>query len=90
MSDARHHTAHREIIFIEVPVAGSPKEGRRLRPGPYKRNSFEPWRPATRPPNKAERLKRFLDDMRRNDEIARECMRPDVVGLRSWLAEARF
>jgi hypothetical protein len=69
----RHHKA--QIIFIPVE-AGSPKEAHRQRPAPYQRNVLEPWKPRTRPPSKAERLARFIDAMRRQDQMVREMMRP--------------
>jgi hypothetical protein len=51
----------------------------------------KPWLPAIGPPNrKPEALKRFLDEMSRRDEIAREMMRPDVSDLKAWLAEANI
>jgi hypothetical protein len=81
--DGRHHRVSREIIFVEVPVGGSPKEAHRHRPGPYKRDQLGHWRPATRPPNKAEKLARFLDSIRRQDEIVREFKRPDLALLKA-------
>jgi hypothetical protein len=33
----RHVATRREIVFIEVPVAGSPKNARTVQPAPYKR-----------------------------------------------------
>jgi hypothetical protein len=38
MSDYRHHTATRDrIIFVEVPVAGSPKQATHPKPPAYPR-----------------------------------------------------
>ena len=68
--DGRHHYAHREIIFIEVPTAGSPKEGRRGKPGPYPRQGHEAWKPQRDIPmkrGKAEALRRLLEQMNRQD-----------------------
>ena len=63
MSDnyRRHVATRREIVFIEVPVAGSPKTLREVKPGRYPSNPREPWRPATRPPklSKAEQAERI-------------------------------
>ena len=42
------------------------------------RQNREPWRPRTKPPNKAERLARFLDRIRRQDDE-----------VRAFMAEAR-
>jgi hypothetical protein len=82
--DGRHHRASNPaIIFVEVPVAGCPKEGRRLRPPAYPSNQREAWRPATRPPTKAERLNRFLRDLAENDRISREMMKPDLAMLKA-------
>jgi hypothetical protein len=84
--DGRHHVAtRREIIFIEVPTAGSPENARPVRPRQYRRNQLEPWRPALDIPrrlSKAERQARFLDAIRRQDEIVREHMQPDAALLR--------
>jgi hypothetical protein len=92
MSDSyRHHVAtRREIVFIEVPVAGSPKEGRRLRPPRYPHQERQAWRPSTRPPTKAERLNRFLRDLAENDRIAREMMKPDLALLKAWASGMAF
>ena len=49
MSDYRHHTACRDrIIFvpIEVPVAGSPKSVKGVKPGSYPATGREAWSPA--------------------------------------------
>jgi hypothetical protein len=76
MSDSyRHHVAtRREIVFIEVPVAG-PAFGRQPKPPRYPRQvQTQPWRPATRPPNKAEALRRFLERVNRQNEEARAFM----------------
>lgn len=87
----RHHHASRDgpvVVLVPIPVGGSPKEANRQRPAPYQRNPREHWRPATRPPSKAERLARFLDTMRRQDEIVREFIKPDAALLKAWLAGA--
>ena len=78
----RPHHASRDgpvVVLVPIPVGGSPKEANRQRPAPYQRNPREHWRPATKPPSKAERLARFLDTMRRQDEIVREFMKPDAA-----------
>jgi hypothetical protein len=92
MSDSyRHHVAtRREIIFVEVPVAG-PAFGRQPKPARYPHQRREAWKPATRPPNKAERLVRWLDQCRRQEEIIREFMKPDARLLAEWRSgAARF
>jgi hypothetical protein len=81
MSDYRHHRAHAggpadtRIVFIPVPVAGSPKEAARSRPPKYPANQRQPWRPATRPPNKAQRVANFLDAVTRQGAEIDEFMR---------------
>jgi hypothetical protein len=86
---ARHHRASREIILVPVPVAG-PAFGRQPKPGRYPSNPREAWRPATKPPTKAERVKRFLDGVRRQEEAIRELLRPDAAGLAEWVSAASF
>jgi len=41
---------------------------------PKKQDRVPPWRPATRPPSRAEALKRLLDNLNRQDEIVRRHM----------------
>jgi hypothetical protein len=94
VSDARHHHASREIIFVPVPVlvevpeAGSPKNVRAIKPDPHPPDRLPPWRPAQRLPrlNKAERLAKWLDAMRRQDAELKAYMRPDPAALRAWLS----
>lgn len=77
----RHHHAHREIIFIEVPTAGSPKEGRRGKPPAYPTNQRAPWQPQRSIPakrGKAEALRKLLEQMNRQEQE-----------LRAFMAEAR-
>lgn len=78
MDDYRHHRV--QVIFVETPVAGSPKVVRSTKPGNYPRNPPTHWQPRTRPPSKAERsvqllkriceqeaeLHRFMDLFRRD------------------------
>jgi hypothetical protein len=87
MNDYRHHRVSRDVQVILVPVpvpaAGSPKVARIPPPPAYPRQDRTPWRPATRPPNRAEVLRRFLDAIHRNDEAARDMLRPNARLLRS-------
>ncbi len=81
MGDFRRHRASRDVqvIFVEVPVGGSNKEARRLPPPAYPHQQREAWRPqrdVPAKPSKGEALRRWLDAMRRNDEAARQVMRP--------------
>jgi hypothetical protein len=76
-SDYRHHHAsHPAVIFVPMPVAGAPEPMRTVKPAKYQRTQHAPWRPATRPPSKAEALKRLLRDLAANDEAARSMLRP--------------
>ena len=76
---ARHHRASREIIVVPVPYEiGSPKHGREVKPPAYRHDQHQPWRPATRPPNKAEKFARFLDRIRKQEQ-----------DIRAFMAEAR-
>jgi hypothetical protein len=82
MSDSyRHHVAtRREIVFIEVPVAG-PDFGRQVKPRYGKQDRPQPWRPQRdipAKPNKAEALRRFLERVNRQNEE-----------VRAFMAEAR-
>ena len=78
--DARHHRVSRDpdvrVVLVPYPVyeGGSPKQKYMPPPGRYPRDHREPWRPAQRPPSKAERVARFLDSMTRNDQAARDHM----------------
>jgi hypothetical protein len=66
----RHQAVRREIIFVPVPYeAGTVKETHRAKPPAYRRNQHQPWRPRSKPPNKAERVVRWLDQCRRQEEI---------------------
>ena len=49
--DGRHHRVNREIIFVPVPVAGSPEPLRQAKPPAYKSTRRAPWQPQTRPPS---------------------------------------
>jgi hypothetical protein len=81
---ARHHRASREIIIVPVPYEiGSPKHGREVKPRNYPHQRREAWRPATRPPSKAERIARWLDGVRRQEEAVREMLKPDLALLKA-------
>jgi hypothetical protein len=80
MADARRHHAV-QVIFVETPSAGSPKSTRGVKPGNYPRQDRTPWRPADRPPNKAEKLVKFLDRIQQQDRELRSFMRPDMAAL---------
>ena len=73
MSDARHH--HVQIVF----VGGSPETIRQNKPGRYPHQRREQWNGPPRRISKAESLARFLDNIRRQDQVVREMMRPDAA-----------
>jgi hypothetical protein len=82
----RHHTASRDVRIVLVPYEiGTGRETNRVKPGKYPHERREAWRPATRPPNKAERIVRWLDQCRRQEEAIREFMKPDANLLKAWL-----
>jgi hypothetical protein len=82
-SDYRHHHAAHPAVVL---VIGSPEPQRHVKPGPYKRDQRQPWRPRTKPPNKVESLKRLLDGFRRQDEAVRAFMTPNAALVRAWRA----
>jgi hypothetical protein len=63
MSDSRHRDV--QIVFIEVPSAGSNEPIRHVKPRYPQQQRRDPWRPATRPPSKADASKRLLDNFMR-------------------------
>ena len=71
MSDYRHH--HIVLVPVPVPAAGV-DFGRQPKPPKYPHQGREHWQPRTRP-NKAEALRRFLDDLARRETAAREYMK---------------
>jgi hypothetical protein len=93
MSVTRHHRASRDaqIVFILPFEGGSPKEAREVKPPRYPSDRREPSRPRTTPPNrKIEAPRRWREDIRRRDEVARSMMRPNASLLKAWLASANF
>jgi hypothetical protein len=90
MTDAyRHHHASREIILVPVAYeVGTPRETHRVKPGRYPRDRREAWRPATRPPSKAERVARWLDQWKRQEEAIRELLKPNAALLAEWRSGA--
>ncbi|HEY1864414.1 MAG TPA: hypothetical protein VGG77_12175 [Roseiarcus sp.] len=81
MSDSRHHLAVR-VVFVEVPQAGSPQPLKWAKPPAYPHQHREVWRPRTKPPSKAESLRRLLDYFNRQDQIVREMTKPN--GALAW------
>ena len=77
--DRRHHRVSREIIFVPVPVAGSPEPLRQAKPGKYPSTQRQAWRPATRPPNKAAATVNLLRQIAANELAAREMLTPQAL-----------
>jgi hypothetical protein len=81
MPNARHHHAHCDVVFVAVPVAGSPEPLRRQPPPAYPVNQRSHWRPATRPPSRQSKAKRLIEFMRDLDQRTEDA--------RQFMAEAR-
>jgi hypothetical protein len=79
----RHVATRREIIFVPYEV-GTVKNTRYVHPPHYPQQDRSPWRPATRPPTKAERLIEFLRRVQKQTEDARSMLRPDARLLKAW------
>jgi hypothetical protein len=95
VSDARHHRASYPpqplIIFVEVPVGGSPAPLRQAKPDKYPRQERAPWKLARSIPVKQRRAQRLIEIMRRLDEReaeARRMLQPNAALLKQWLAKA--
>jgi hypothetical protein len=69
----------RKIEILSQLPADRPKGGARSQ----RRQS---WRPATKPPSNAEVLR--SRDLTEREAEAKRMLRPDVAGLKAWLAEA--
>jgi hypothetical protein len=78
-SDYRHHRVSREIIFVPVPVAGSPAPLNQAKPPRYPVQHHQPWRPAHRPPSKAAATVRLLRSIAENEMAAREMLTPQAL-----------
>jgi hypothetical protein len=76
--DGRHHRVSREIIFVPVPVAGSPQPLKWAKPPAYPSSRRAPWRPQQTIPSKASASKRLLDAIVRNEQ-AREMLTPQAL-----------
>lgn len=77
--DRRHHRVSRDpdvrIVLVPYPVPeAGPQHIQRGKPGQYKRDQPEHWRPAQRPPTRAQKAARFIDALQRSDQAAREFM----------------
>jgi hypothetical protein len=74
--DGRHHRVSREIIFVPVPMAGSPAPLNQAKPPRYPSTQRQVWRPQQTIPSKACASKRLLDSIVRNEQAVREMLRP--------------
>jgi hypothetical protein len=72
MDGRHHHAVH--VIFVETPVAGSPKPVDARRPPAYPHQRREYWRPRTRPPS-VERVIEFMRRVQKQDNEVRAFMR---------------
>jgi hypothetical protein len=91
IADYRHHAAaRREIIFVTIPVAGTVRETHRVKPPAYKHSQHQPWRPATRPPTKAQRMSEFMRRVQQQSEAVRELLKPNASMLKAWRSGASF
>ena len=74
MSDSRHRDV--QIVLVPVPVGGSNEPIRQVKPRYPQQQRRDPWRPATRPPSKADASKRLLESFMRQDQIVRDHFKP--------------
>ena len=84
MAHARHHHAV-QIVLVPVPVGGSPQPLKWAKPSEYPVQHREAWRPRTKPPSKAEALRRLLDGINRNDAAARSMLTPNAALWQAWV-----
>jgi hypothetical protein len=87
-SDYRHHHASNPAVILVLPEAGSPKHARPVKPRYPQQTPREHWTGPPRRNSKADAMRRLIENMRRQDGIAREFMRPDAGLLREWLNRA--
>lgn len=81
MPDARRHHANRDVqvVFVEIPAAGSQKIAREVKPSKYPRDQRPPWRPQHDiPPRRQPKIVRFIDAINKQDQ-----------DIRAFMAEAR-
>jgi hypothetical protein len=71
-------------------LIGSPKEGRRLPPPPYRRERREPWRPAEGIPRRdTDERRRRVQELHRMTRPQREALRAAGRALRVKARERR-
>jgi hypothetical protein len=88
MTEFRHHRASREIVFVTIPEAASPKDARRSPPPAYPSTQREHWKPARSIPVKqrqAGRLVEIMRDLDRREAHARSMLKPNPALLHAWL-----
>jgi hypothetical protein len=64
------------VVFVEVPVAGSPAPLNQTKPPRYPLTRRAPWQPARAIPSKASASKRLLDAIIENEAAALSMLRP--------------
>jgi hypothetical protein len=91
MADYRHHVAHPAVIFVPIPVAGSPQPLKWAKPPAYPQQDRRPWQPQRFIPAKQRKAQQLVDLMRELDrraEDARQMLKPNAAGLKAWLGRA--
>jgi hypothetical protein len=71
----RQHKAV-QVVLVPVPCGGSPEPFRQVKPHYPVQQRREHWRPATRPPSRADATMRLLRDIAANEAAARAMLRP--------------
>ena len=71
------HRTRREIIFVPYPVPTAGADWRKeVKPLPFRRNQPTHWRPANRPPSKAQASVNLLRRMVEQEAAVRQMLRP--------------
>ena len=81
-----HHAANPAVILIPVPVGGSPKNARDVKPRYPKQQQLEHWTGPPKRRGKAEVLHEFMRRVveRKKAEVGR-MLRPNASLLRHWM-----
>jgi hypothetical protein len=77
--DGRHHRVSREIIFVPVPVAGSPAPLNQAKPPRYPSTQRQAWRPQRSIPSKANATVNLLRQIAANEMAVREMLTPQAL-----------
>jgi hypothetical protein len=75
MSD--RHPRDVQIVLVPIPVGGSNEPIRHVKPGKYPLQRRDPWRPASKPPQrgKAASIARLIENFQHQDRAIAEFMR---------------